>query len=110
MQRDPDRWMESASGARHGHMDGQGDDVGQIMQIERGVVRDSALLRSNGQPGSDDLLEPRRRIVAEAIESTADALKTPAVSMMRERAPTDTMRGGLRRREVPRLSRGKPVE
>jgi len=65
----------------HHQVDGVGNDVGEVEQIERAFVRYHGNIPPEGEPGGGDILIWRARIVAEPIEAASDAAEPSGASM-----------------------------
>ncbi len=65
-----------------------GDDVTQLEQVERTLVRDSCRLLTNGKPSSQDVFSERRGIFAIAVKAPADANEPASLHVVGEQRPT----------------------
>jgi hypothetical protein len=81
------------------------DDVTQVQQIERALVRDDGNVFPDSEPRSEHVLAGRRWIFTQAIESMANADEPSALGVVREQGSTEAAPMGLLSGEVAGLSR-----
>lgn len=84
-------------------MDRRGDDVGEVEELEGGLVRDDRLLWIETEPGSDDLLVRRGRESWQSIKPATYPLKVSPPSMVGQEVPGETAAPGLLGGKIARL-------
>ncbi len=81
VDRDPGLGDQSATLARHREVDSVGDDVGQVVELQRRLVRHDRA-GPLAQPAGDDLLARRGRVVAQPVQPAGDAQEAPGLGVM----------------------------
>lgn len=100
-RRDP----QSALRPRQRHMDVIDDQIGEIKQLERTLVRDDTVGASEPQPTSDDVAVQRSRESPQPVDAVSDALECPTLGgVVRQRGARDSGRDGLMSGQVPPLA------
>lgn len=80
---------QPASIARDGQMHRVRDDVSEVEQVERALVRDHAAPLADGEPDGQNLLVRRGRVIAEVVEAAHDADEAPRRCVMGQEALAD---------------------
>jgi hypothetical protein len=73
VQLHPGAWPLATLGARDRYVDGVRDDVSQVVQLQRALMRHDAAGGPEREPRRDNMLERTRREVAQPIDAATDA-------------------------------------
>lgn len=75
-----DRCLAMAVAAGEGEVDLRRDYVREVVELERALMRDDGDLGAGEHPGGSDVVERRRRVKAQAVESAAGVLEASALA------------------------------
>jgi len=92
--------------ARHAEMDGIGNRVAEIEQIERALVGDNGCLLTGGKPSGNYLFVGRGWVVADPVHARGNAEESAGAHVVRQQVAAEPAHASLGRREIAVLLRG----